>query len=161
NIAGPSNDFIAFREALAKLGWIEGRNLHIEPRATAAVPELIRAYAAEPVGLACEAIVVSNTTAARTLLQQTQTIPIIFAGIADPLASGLVRSIARPDGNATGFSWSETSLGTKWLQLIKEAAPNVKRVGLSFKPDTSSGAWIPPIEAAAASLAVTTTKIPI
>src|SRR5439155_9610876 len=92
NIAAPSSNFIAFREALAKLGWIEGRNLHIELRATAAVPELIRAYTAELVGLACEAIVVSNTTTARELLQHTKTIPIIFAGIADPVASGLVRS---------------------------------------------------------------------
>src|SRR5262249_8455446 len=128
---------------------------------TAASPERIQLYAVELVKLACEVIVVSNTVAARALLQQTQTIPIVFAGVSDPVARGLVRSIARPVGNATGVSWPESTIATKWLELLKEAAPHVNRIGLPFNPGTFSGTWIAPIEAAAPSFGIATTQLPI
>jgi ABC-type uncharacterized transport system substrate-binding protein len=163
-----SASFPAFREAIAKLGWIEGRNLRIDLRAGASDPNQIRAAAAELVGLAPDAIVTSTVAATRAMQQQTQSIPIIFTGVGgDPVAARIVESIARPEGNTTGFTNLFNSISGKWMELLKEAAPRVARVALIFNPAFSIGAltggdgYIAHAEAAAPALGVQLIKMPV
>jgi ABC-type uncharacterized transport system substrate-binding protein len=155
----------ALWEGLAKLGWVEGRNLRIDVRYEAGDLNRIRAHAAELVSLAPEVIVVSANTAATIAVQQrTKTIPIVFTQGGDPVVNGLVRSLARPEGNTTGFSNSEPTFAGKWLELLKEAVPRVNRVALLFNSELSltavGPAYISSIEAAAAAFAVQTIKLP-
>jgi putative tryptophan/tyrosine transport system substrate-binding protein len=150
----------AFREELGKLGWIEGRNLKIDLRFGAGDPNRTRAYAAELVSLGPDVIFTSFRIATIAVQQQTQTIPIIFAGVGDPSA-GVVRNLARPEGNTTGFTNLNASTGGKWPELLKEVAPSVARAGLVFNAGAPTSAYIPYIEAAARSLAVQTITIPI
>jgi putative tryptophan/tyrosine transport system substrate-binding protein len=150
----------AFREALRKLGWIDGRTLQIDFRFGAGDPDRTRAFAAELVSLGPEVIVTSFRIATTTVQQQTKTIPIIFAGIGDPVASGTVRNVARPEGNTTGFTNLNASFGGRWPELLKEVAPSVTRVGLISNAAAPTSAYIPYIEAAARSLAMQTIKIP-
>src|SRR5437764_161435 len=125
----------ALREALAEFGWIEGRNLKIDRRFGGADANRLRAVAAELVSLAPDVIVTPGAAPTRALQQATQTIPIIFTGGGDAAAIGLVKNIARPEGNTTGFSSSEPMIGGKWLELLKEAAPHLTRVAIVFNPD--------------------------
>jgi putative ABC transport system substrate-binding protein len=111
----------ALLDGLAKLGWVEGRNLRIEVRLAIGDPARIRAYAAELVSLTPEVIVTTPTPATIAVQQQTKTIPIVFTAGGDPVLNGVVRSIARPEGNTTGFSTLEASIASKWLELLKEA----------------------------------------
>jgi putative tryptophan/tyrosine transport system substrate-binding protein len=150
----------AFGEELGKLGWIEGRNLKIDLRFGAGDPNRTRAYAAELVSLGPDVIFTSFRIATIAVQQQTQTIPIIFAGVGDPSA-GVVRNLARPEGNTTGFTNLNASTGGKWPELLKEVAPSVARAGLVFNAGAPTSAYIPYIEAAARSLAVQTITIPI
>jgi putative tryptophan/tyrosine transport system substrate-binding protein len=152
----------AFQEALAKLGWIEGRNLRIDLRFAADDPYRIRAYAMELVGLAPDVIVTGSAVATRAVQQQTQTIPIVFVGGGDPAAIGLVRNIARPEGNTTGFSGPEPSIAGKWLELLKEAVPRVSRVAIIFNPEIAPTApnYISLIEASAPALGIEAIKTP-
>jgi ABC-type uncharacterized transport system substrate-binding protein len=137
-VSGAENDpqyqarVVAFREGLAKLGWIEGRNLRIELRFGAADVDHIRAYAAELTRLASEVVVTTRTPATKAVREQGPSIPIVFTTINDPVASGIVGNVARPEGNATGFAQFEPSMGGKWLELLKEVAPRVNRVALIF-----------------------------
>jgi putative tryptophan/tyrosine transport system substrate-binding protein len=151
----------AFREALRKLGWIDGRTLQIDFRFGAGDPDRTRALAAELVSLGPDVIVTSFRLATTMVQQQTKTIPIIFAGVGDPVASGTVRNVARPEGNTTGFTNLNASFGGKWPELLKEVAPDVARVGLVSNAATPTSAYIPHIEAAARSLAMRTIKIPL
>jgi putative ABC transport system substrate-binding protein len=153
----------ALQETLAKLGWIEGRNLRIDLRFAADDPDRIRAYAAELVGLAPNVMVTSSGAATRAVQQQTQRIPIIFTTAGDPVANGLVLNIARPEGNITGFSVAEPSIAGKRLELFKEAVPSLTRVAVIFNPETAATAlsYISSIEAAAAALGVEAIKIPV
>jgi putative ABC transport system substrate-binding protein len=154
----------ALLDGLAKLGWVEGGNLRIDVRLAAGDPVRIRAHAAELVSLAPEVIVTSPTPATLAVQQQTKTIPIVFTSGGDPVLNGVVRSIARPEGNTTGFSALETSIAGKWLELFQEAAQRHSRVALLFNPDFLSNvvaAYISVIEAAAARLALQTTKLPV
>lgn len=147
----------AFREELQKLGWAEGRNAWIEYRwATPGDAEAKQRFAKELVALQPDVIVVHSTPNTAALLQETRTIPIIFAQVADPVASGLVASFPRPGGNATGFIVMEGSMGGKWLELLKEIAPHVNRVAFLFNPATApfAGLFLKPFKAAAASLQV-------
>jgi putative tryptophan/tyrosine transport system substrate-binding protein len=159
-VGGAENDPTAtpaaLREGLAKLGWIEGRNLRTDVRFAAGDLERIRAYAAELVSLAPDVIVTSAASAARAVQQQTQTIPIVYTAGGDPAANGLVRNIARPEGNMTGFSTAEPSEAGKWLGLLKEAAPHLARVAVIFNPEIAETgpSYIASIEAAAPALAV-------
>jgi putative ABC transport system substrate-binding protein len=142
-------------EDLAKLGWIEGRNLRIDLRfAPAADIDRIHAYAMELVSLDPDVIVTGGTVPARVLQQQTRTIPIIYIAGAGAEIGGVVRNISRPEGNVTGISIRYPSIAGKWLQLLKEAAPRLARVAMTFYPEGSAGmreggVYRAPIEAAA------------
>jgi putative ABC transport system substrate-binding protein len=151
----------AFREGLAKLGWIEGRNVRIDLRFTGADPDRMRAYASELVSLAPDAIVATSAPATRMAQEQTKTVPIVFTAGADPVANGLLQNIARPEGNTTGFTSTVDSLSGKWLELLKEAAPHITRVALVFNPQTVNVGYFSPIEAAASRLGVQALKTPV
>src|SRR5215475_2010652 len=154
---------IAFQEALGKFGWIEGSNLRIDVRYAADDLNRLRAYAAELVSLSPDVIVTSAAIATRAVQQQTQTIPIVFVGGGDPAVIGLVRNIARPEGNTTGFSGPEPLIASKWLELLKEAAPHMTRVAITFNTELAPTAqrYISLIEAAAPTLGVQAIKTPV
>jgi len=127
----------AFKQGLAHLGWIEGRNLHIEVRWPG--PDVARqqAYARELVALAPDVILATSTPTTRALRDTTQTIPVVFVGLSDPVATGIVSNIARPEVNVTGFMLYEHSLAGKWLTLLKDMSPALKRVAVLFNPQTA------------------------
>ena len=127
----------AFKERLGVLGWTEGRNLKTEVRWSAGDVNRAAAYAKELVALKPEVILVTTTPATAAFKRETQTIPIVFSVVSDPVGSGFVASLARPGGNITGFINLESSLAGKWLQLLTEIAPGVKRVAVIFNPQTS------------------------
>jgi len=120
----------AFLQGLAQSGWITGRNIRIETRWTKFDPEDTRKYAAELVALAPDAILATGNSTVGPLLRMTRTVPIVFPLATDPVASGLVESLARPGGNATGFMSFEVSVSAKWLELLKEIAPGLKRAAV-------------------------------
>jgi putative ABC transport system substrate-binding protein len=144
----------AFREELRKLGWMEGRNSEINIRWAAADVELMKRFAKEIVALQPDLILTSTTPAAAAMLQQTRTISVVFVLVADPVGSGFVASLPRPGGNATGFTPIVTSLGGKWVELLKQMAPRVARVTLLFNRPTATfvDGYLPTFKAAAASL---------
>jgi putative ABC transport system substrate-binding protein len=146
----------AFTQALADLGWTDGRNVRMELRWGGDDTNRMRALARELVGLQPEIIVtIGSTPAAIALQRETRTIPIVFAGLADPVASGIVPRLDRPGGNITGFVIFEASLGGKWLELLSEIAPSLKRAAIMFNPDTAPvSAYMPSFETAARSLKV-------
>jgi putative ABC transport system substrate-binding protein len=150
----------ALREELAKLGWIEGRDLRIDLRFTGNDPDRLRAYAVELVSLAPEVIVTFGVATTRAAQEQTQTIPIVFMAGNDPVTNGLLQNTARPEGNTTGFPSTVDSLISKWLELLKEAAPHITRVALVFNPQTVNAPYFRPIEAAAPLLDVQALKTP-
>jgi len=125
---------LAFAQALAQSGWIEGRNARIEIRWGAGDPERIRRYAAELVALEPDVILAVSSAATGPLLRATRTVPIVFVQVAEPVAAGFVETVARPGGNATGFMLFEYGIGAKWLELLREIAPGVKRVGFLQSP---------------------------
>jgi putative ABC transport system substrate-binding protein len=127
----------AFRQALQELGWIEGRNMRIDVRWTNSAE--VRKQAAELAALAPDVILAPGTSAVEPLMQATQTVPIVFPIIADPVAGGFVDSLARPGRNATGFMLFEYSISGKWLELLKQIAPGVTRVAVLGDPDTPTG----------------------
>jgi ABC-type uncharacterized transport system substrate-binding protein len=146
---------LAFAQALAQLGWTDGRNARIEIRWSAGDPERIRRYAAELVALAPDVIVASGSAAVGSLLQATRTVPIVFVQLAEPVGAGFVETLARPGGNATGFMLYEYGIGGKWLELLKEIAPRVERVAFLQNPAIASGpGQFGAIQAAAPSLGV-------
>ena len=119
--------YAAFREGLQKLGWTEGRNIRIDYRWSSLDAELMRRFSKELVALQPELALSSSTPTTAALLQETRTIPIIFANASDPVGSGFIASLARPGGNVTGFTNLEGSMAGKWLELLKEIAPRVNR----------------------------------
>jgi putative tryptophan/tyrosine transport system substrate-binding protein len=128
---------IAFREGLEALGWTENRNIRIEHRYSPGELGQIRAYATELVRSAPDLIVGSGTPITAALKQATGTIPIVSNVVNDPVGQGFVASLSRPGGNITGFSFIDSPLIGKWLEMIKEVAPGVRRVTLMFNPDIS------------------------
>jgi len=144
----------AMRDGLAKLGWVEGRNVRFEHRFSTRDPDRRRIHADELVRLDPDVIAVAGGPAAKALLQRTQTIPIVFTSVGDPLAIGLLKNIARPEGNATGITSGYQSLGGKWLELLKEAAPRTARVALVFDAENINDQYFSVIDAAAEVLAV-------
>jgi putative tryptophan/tyrosine transport system substrate-binding protein len=153
----------AFREALQKLGWTEGRNIRIDIRWPTA-PEQIPASAQALIALQPELVVTQSTPTAAALLQQTRTIPIVFTNVSDPVGSGFVASLPRPGGNLTGFIDIEGAMGGKWLELLKETVPRLKRAALPFNPATApkgGGYFLDPFQAAAAQLGVEATAAPV
>jgi len=145
----------AFYEVLQKLGWTEGRNIRIDKRWGLDV-ESSQQFAAELVALQPNLILSVNTLTTTSLLQQTRTIPIIFANVADPVGSGFVASLSHPGSNATGFTNLEPTIAGKWLDLLKKIAPHVNRVAILFNPATAPFAeyYLKPFKAAAATFAV-------
>jgi putative ABC transport system substrate-binding protein len=137
------------------LGWTDGRNLLIDVRWGGGDINRIRAFAKELVGLQPDIIVAGATPATLALQSETRTIPIVFANVGDPVASGLVPRLNRPGGNITGFALFEPTLGGKWLELLTEIAPGLKRAAFMLNPDTvGASAFIPSLETAARSLNV-------
>jgi putative ABC transport system substrate-binding protein len=160
-MTGDENDpvfksrFSAFTQALAGLGWTDGRNVRIDLRWTGDDPNRIRALAQELVGLQPDIIMAPGTVVTAAVQRETRTIPIVFAGVAEPVASGLVPRLDRPGGNTTGFAILETSLGGKWIELLSEIAPGLKRAAVMFNPDLApASAYMPALETAARSLKV-------
>jgi len=153
----------ALREGLEKLGWIEGRNIRIDTRwTTTSDVESMQRYAKELVALQPDLIVTQSTPITATLLQETRTIPIVFALVADPIGSGFVASFAKPGGNVTGFVTIEPTMAGKWLELLKEIAPRADRVAFLFNPATAPyfEYWLNP-KAAAVSFAVEAIAAPV
>ncbi len=128
----------AFLEGMEDLGWTAGRNLQIEHRWGVADADRNRRNAAELVALAPDVIVASATAVTSALLQTTRTIPIVFANVVDPVGAGFVQSMARPGGNATGFIPFEYGIGGRWLELLKQIAPGVRRVAVLQNPIVAS-----------------------
>src|SRR5262249_50850994 len=120
-------NIVAFQGGLQKLGWTEGRNIRIDTPWAAAGADLMQRFAKELVALQPDLIVTQNTPITAAMLQQTRTIPIIFANVSDPVGSGFVAGLPRPGGNVTGFIDMEGSMAGKWLELLKEVAPRVTR----------------------------------
>jgi putative ABC transport system substrate-binding protein len=145
----------AFMQGLADLGWTDGRNVRMDLRWGGGDANRMRALAKELVGLQPDIIVTSSTPATVAVQRETQTVPIVFAGVAEPVASGLVPRLDRPGGNVTGFAILETSLGGKWLELLSEITPGLKRAAIMFNPDTAlASTYMPSLETAARSLKV-------
>jgi putative ABC transport system substrate-binding protein len=146
-----------FVQALAQLGWAEGRNIRIEVRWTNGDVERAAVLAKELVALQPDLILAGTTPSTAALQRQTRTIPIVFAVVSDPVGSGFVASLPRPGGNITGFTNVEAAMGGKWLELLKEVAPRLRRVAIMFNPDTAAGGgsyYLGSFETAARSLAV-------
>jgi putative ABC transport system substrate-binding protein len=153
----------AFREGLQQLGWAEGRNIRIDTRWTTPDVEPIQRFAKELVALQPDVIFSPSTPATASILQQTRTIPIIFANVSDPVGSGFVASFARPGGNVTGFINFEPTIAGKWLELLKEIAPRVARVAFLFNPATATyfEYFLNPFKAAARSFGVEAIAAPV
>jgi putative ABC transport system substrate-binding protein len=129
----------AFLQGLQEFGWAVGRNMRIDSRWGGGDAEKTRRYAAELVALAPDVILTSGATALGPLLQATRSVPIVFAQVPDPVGSGLINSLARPGGNATGFTTFEYGLSGKWLELLKQMAPGVTQVAVIRDPTISAG----------------------
>jgi putative tryptophan/tyrosine transport system substrate-binding protein len=129
----------ALQGELGRLGWVEGRNLRFETRWAAGDPERIQNAATELVALAPDLIVANGSSAMDAMQRATRTVPVVFVVVPDPIGAGYADSLARPGGNATGFSQFEFGIGAKWLELLKELAPGVKRVGVIRDPRLTVG----------------------
>jgi putative ABC transport system substrate-binding protein len=152
----------ALRQALAALGWTEGRNVRMDLRWGGGDINRIRALAQELVGLQPDIIVTNATPATVALQRETRTIPIVFGNVSDPVASSIVARLDRPTGNVTGFANYEATLGGKWLELLSEIAPGLKRVAIMFNPDTTPvSTYMPSLETAARSLKVALIMAPV
>jgi putative ABC transport system substrate-binding protein len=162
NDPAPKLGLSAFTQALADLDWADGRNVQIDLRWDGGDPNRIRALAQELVGLQPDIIVTNATPPTLAVQRETRTIPIVFTTVADPVASGIVERLNQPGGNVTGFANYEVTLGGKWLDLLSEIAPGLKRVAIMFNPD-SPGVLIliPSLETAARSLKVELITAPV
>jgi putative ABC transport system substrate-binding protein len=145
----------AFTQALAGLGWTDGRNMRMDLRWAGSDINRIRALAQELVRLQPDIILTGGDVATAALQRETRTIPIVFASVSDPVASGIVERLDRPGGNITGFAVFEATLGGKWLELLSEMAPGLKRAAIMFNPDfPTASVYMPSLETAAAALNV-------
>jgi putative tryptophan/tyrosine transport system substrate-binding protein len=146
---------VAFERALQALGWTVGRNVRMDYRSAKGDANQLRKYAAELVALGPDVILTGGSITVGPVLRATRTIPIIFVQVVDPVGGGLVESLARPGGNATGFTSYEYSLSAKWLELLKEIAPHVTRVAVIRDPTQGAGiGQFAVIQAAGSSLGV-------
>jgi putative tryptophan/tyrosine transport system substrate-binding protein len=130
---------VAFLQGLHELGWTDGRDVRIDYRWAAGDADRLRRYAAELVALAPDVVLASGTSTVGPLQRASGTVPIVFAGVADPVGAGFVNSMARPGSNATGFISFEYVLSGKWLELLKQIAPGVTRVAVLRDPEISGG----------------------
>ena len=154
---------LAFHQGLMALGWVEGRNIRIEFRWPGGDVERARAFAKELVGLNPDVLVGRSTPTTAALKQETDSIPIVFVNVAEPVRSGFVENLARPGGNITGFTNFEGSIGGKWLQLLKEVDPHITRVAIIYNPQTApfASSFLRSVESAAPLLAVEAIATPV
>ena len=147
----------AFEHGLRELGWVKGRNLLIEYRWAGGGEKELRNHAAELLDMTPDLILANSTPVTAALQEQSRGVPIVFTQVIDPVGQGLVPNLAHPGGNLTGFTSFEFSIGTKWLEALKQAAPRVTRVLLVFNPQSAPFAelFLRPVEAVAPHLAVT------
>jgi putative ABC transport system substrate-binding protein len=167
-LPGDENDPIwkprisAFTQALADLGWTEGRNVRMDLRGGGGDINRIRTLAHELVDLKPDVILTMGTPPTVALQRETRTIPIVFARVGDPVASGIVERLNQPGGNVTGFANYELTLAGKWVELLTEIAPGLKRAAIMFNPDTpGASAYITSFETAARSLKVEAITAPV
>ena len=161
-IGGAENDpeqigrIKALRESLHNLGWVEDRNVKIDVRYTAGDAARTQALAKELIDAKPDVIIAATTAAASALKTNTRISPIVFVVVSDPIGSGLVESLSRPGGNVTGFLNIESSLGGKWIELLREIAPKTTRASLMFNPDSApqSDYYRVPLESAARSVGI-------
>jgi putative tryptophan/tyrosine transport system substrate-binding protein len=153
----------AFTRALADLGWTDGRNVRMDLRWHGGDINRIQALARELIGLQPDIIVTNGTPETAAVQRETRAIPIVFVNVSDPVASGIVARLDRPSGNTTGFPSLEGSIGGKWLELLSEIAPGLRRVAIMFNPDfvTASAAYVASLETAARSLKVDVITAPV
>jgi putative ABC transport system substrate-binding protein len=152
----------AFTQALADFGWTDGRNVRIDLRWPGADINRVRALAQELVRLQPDIILTGGTPATAAIQRETRTIPIVFASVGEPVISGLVPRLNQPGGNVTGFALFEATLGGKWLELLSEIAPGLKRAAIMFNADTSVAlTFMPSFETAARSLKVVPIIAPV
>jgi ABC-type uncharacterized transport system substrate-binding protein len=145
----------AFRQGLQQLGWVDGQNVRIDVRAGSGDADRTRRYAEELVALAPDVIITTGAAAVGPILKATRTVPVVFTNVVDPVGAGFVDSLARPGGNATGFTLFEYSTAAKWLELLKEIAPHVTRAAVLRDPAIAAGpGMFGVIQAAAPSLGV-------
>ena len=146
---------VAFESSLRDMGWVKGRNLSIEYR-WAGDGNLLRDHAAELLAMAPDLIFANSTPVTVALREQSQAVPIVFTQVVDPVGQGLVPNLAHPGGDLTGFTSFEFSIGTKWLEALKQTAPRVTRVALLFNPESAPYAdlFLRPVEAAAPSFSL-------
>ena len=150
----------AFRQRLQGLGWTEDRNVRIETRWAGADPDKARTFAKELVGMTPDVIVSSSNLVTEIVQRETRTIPIVFVFVGDPVGSGFVTNVARPDGNLTGFPVFETAIAGKWVEIFNEVAPHVSRVGFMVHLETlAHAAFLRAAEAAAPPLNITLTAL--
>src|SRR6202140_4513859 len=146
-----------FTQGLAELGWTDSRNLRMDVRWAAGSVDRMRMLAKELVDLRSDVILADSTPVTAALQRETRTIPIVFAKISDPVGEGFVAGLPRPGGNLTGFITQEAAMAGKWVELLTEIAPTVKRAAAMFNPDTAPGGgsyYRPAFEAATRSLKV-------
>jgi putative ABC transport system substrate-binding protein len=155
------NRLSALSKALAGLGWTDGRNVRMDLRWYGDDINRIGVLARELVGLRPDIILTGATPPTVAVQRETRTIPIVFAGVADPVASGIVARLNKPGGNTTGFATYEASLGGKWLELLSEIAPGLKRAAIMFNPDINPVSDLFTFETAARSLKVALITAPV
>jgi putative ABC transport system substrate-binding protein len=166
-LATPGNDpqfdinVAGFRETLANLGWVEGVNVRIELRYGTGNTERMRDGARALVGLAPDVMLVSSTPAAKAVRQLNEIVPIVFATVNDPTTTGLVQNLTRPENNATGFPLFEPSIAGKWLELLKEAAPRVRRVAQLSDPANAPETYFTTVENVARALGVQVRRVEV
>jgi putative ABC transport system substrate-binding protein len=146
----------AFREELQKLGWTDGRNIQTDYRWAAGDADRMRTFAKEVVKQRPDVMLIETTPQVAAFMQESRAIPIVFVNVSDPVGSGFVTSLSRPGGMVTGFISNEPSLGSKWVQVLNDIAPRVRRIGFMFNPNTAP--YVEPFlrsaEAAAATYGV-------
>jgi putative ABC transport system substrate-binding protein len=158
----PKAQLSAFTRALADLGWTDGHNVRIDVRWYGDDANRIRALAQELVGLQPDIILTNGTAPTIAVQRETRTIPVVFVGVGDPVAGDIVPRLDRPGGNITGFAILEASLGGKWLELLAEITPGLKRAAIMFNPDTAPvSTYMPSFEMAARSLKVVPITAPV
>ena len=150
--AAQQSSVAAFREELQKFGWIDGRNVRLEYRWTVGDAARAQDYAAQLVALKSDVILANGTLSLRAAREETAAIPIVFAVVSDPVGQGFVTSLSRPGGNITGFATFEFSTAAKWLEVLKEIAPQAKRVAVIFNAESAARTMLQAIAAIAPSL---------
>jgi len=153
----------AFRQRLSELGWVDGRNIHVDYRWCAGSLDRVQLFAKELIALNPDALVAVTTPSTAALQSETKTIPIIFTVVSDPIGSGFVASLSNPGGNITGFINIEGSVAGKWVELMHEVAPHVSRVGVLYNPETAPYAkyYVEAFRTAASALSILPVEAPI